>query len=85
MITKTEAQKIRRAIRSGLNPLKYWSCWILTDLCGSKVTRNYANFFEKGHRARWEGLYHNIPNSTPEENLQRELMLELFALTRGKL
>ena len=85
MITKNEAREIRNAIRLGLNANEHWSCWIVNGVCGIDVMYEYSEFFGQAAKGRWEGLDLRIGLSSQEENLQRELMLELFAHTRGKL
>ena len=83
MITGKQAQDIRDAIE--LLQRKHWSCWLVSYACGAKISREYGEFFGHNRPGKWEGL--NLPAgaSTDQDNLQRELMLELFAHTRGKL
>jgi hypothetical protein len=85
MITASEAKNIRKAIDKPYTVNQHWSCWVVAKMCGGKVTRDYAKFFGQSHKARWDGLSSRIDRSTEEQNMQRELMLELFAHTRGKL
>lgn len=84
MITAKQAKKIRKAIEP-MNHGRHWTCWILQEECGASVKHEYARFFGQTGNGRWEGLNQCMGNSSSTENLQRELMLELFAHTRGKL
>jgi hypothetical protein len=95
MITKKEAAKVRKAADMINKGRIGWSCWALKKCGSAKLVREYSKFYDQvdgnGDGAKWPGL---IMGSTDYDRytqeqilltMQRELMLELFAHTRGKL
>ncbi len=86
MITSKEANQVRKLANeiSAKQTKGTWCCWLLKGR-GDRLDVRFAKFFGQIPGKRWDGLNSPIDSSPDEKNLQRELMLELFALTRGKL
>jgi hypothetical protein len=87
MLNLKQCDTVRKAADLIASGESAFSCSAIMRAQGGQDLKNtYATFYGfEPHIWRWGELPEYAGGNTPQTQMQRELMLELFALTRGKL